>query len=227
MTRCFASCVLLLAAWMVIASAAASAFGQGRTVQLPTYSFFNASTTVDVPDGGSTYMGGISRSAEGRNEFGVPGMPFRPFKNVGIGQQRSASGMRVTATIHDLAGMDEAILNGTPTSMAAAGHTIQPRGADLAGHWDIPPAAALPPAGPTLADLATQRDSRRAARTSESQTFFERARQAESDGKPNVARIYYQMVARRAGGDLKQQALARLDALGASRSPARVAQSQP
>ena len=40
-----------------------------------------------------------------------------------------------------------------------------------------------------------------------------RARQAETAGKTSVAKIYYQLVARRATGDLKQQALDRLKEL--------------
>ena len=32
------------------------------TVQLPTFSFATVSTTVNVPDGGTTYMGGINRT---------------------------------------------------------------------------------------------------------------------------------------------------------------------
>lgn len=43
--------------------------------------------------------------------------------------------------------------------------------------------------------------------------LMERARAAEEDGKPGVAKIYYQRVARHASGDVKQQALGRLDAL--------------
>jgi len=49
--------------------------------------------------------------------------------------------------------------------------------------------------------------------------LFERGRAAEEDGKPGVARIYYQMVADRASGELKQQVLARLAALRETNSP--------
>ena len=46
------------------------------TVQLPTFSFATVSTTVNVPDGGATYMGGINCALSGRTEYGVPGLPF-------------------------------------------------------------------------------------------------------------------------------------------------------
>ena len=56
--------------------------------------------------------------------------------------------------------------------------------------------------------------ARRATRSAEAESYFSQGRQAETDGKPGVAKIYYQMAARRASGDLKQQVQARLDALG-------------
>ena len=51
------------------------------------------------------------------------------------------------------------------------------------------------------------------ARSAEADDYFARGQQAEADGKMAVAKIYYQMAARRATGDLKQQVLARLDAV--------------
>jgi hypothetical protein len=61
-------------------------------------------------------------------------------------------------------------------------------------------------------------------RASEADDFYLRARQAEADGKKNVARIYYQMAARRASGELKSQISSRLAAMDALRS-GKVAQS--
>jgi hypothetical protein len=43
--------------------------------------------------------------------------------------------------------------------------------------------------------------------------YFAKAQEAEADGKPAVARVFYQMVVRRDAGQLKQQAQARLAAL--------------
>lgn len=101
----------------VITLAATQALAQGVTVQQPTFSFSSTSTTVSVPDQGSAFMGGISRSAEGRTESGVPMLPFRPFRNQAIGQTRSAASTFVTATIHDFDAMDQALLN-SPSSGA-------------------------------------------------------------------------------------------------------------
>jgi len=51
----------------------------GTTVQLPTFSFVNVSTTVSVPDGGTILLGGIKRLSEGRSEFGVPMLDKVPY----------------------------------------------------------------------------------------------------------------------------------------------------
>lgn len=76
----------------------------GTTVQLPTFSFVQVTTTVSVPDGGTVLLGGIKRLSEGRNEFGVPvlaKLPYinRLFKNVGIGRETQSLMMMVTPRI--------------------------------------------------------------------------------------------------------------------------------
>ena len=50
-------------------------------------------------------------------------------------------------------------------------------------------------------------------RDDEAARFFARGEKAEAEGKANVARIYYQMAARRATGDLRTQVAAKLDAI--------------
>jgi hypothetical protein len=239
---------LSCSAWLcgvVVAGAAVHAMGQGQAVQLPTYSFTTTSTTVSVPDRGSAYLGGISRAETGRTELGTPILGKLPvagrmFKNVGIGQTRGASSMHVTATIHDFDAMEEALLGGSPSSLssssparglgdtpaALAGRTLQPRNpAALAGSWAPRKADDSAVAGLTLADEQARRVAQQQTRVNEAEAFFERGRQAETDGKPAVARIYYQMVARRAAGDLKQQALARLEAISGTQSSPRIAQA--
>ena len=199
-----------------------------QTVQLPTFSFFSVSTTVSVPDNGGAFMGGINRVATGRNEFGVPGLAFPGFQNRSIGQDMSASNVWATATIHDFDAMDQAILNSpSPNDFAHEGTSrwntnlnlpavpriapaIQLDAVNLAGNWRAEPSAV--PASNIAAEEAA-RDTRRAARSSEADSYFARGQQAEADGKPSVAKIYYQMAAARASGDFKQQVQARLDAL--------------
>jgi hypothetical protein len=216
-----------------IAVASVLCFGvaaSAQTVQLPTFQFFSVSTTVNVPDNGAAFMGGINRAASGRNEFGVPGLPFPGFQNRSIGQDMSASSAWATATIHDFDAMDQAILNSpSPNDFANASTSRwntnfnpappvvppvmpsnRPDAVNLAGSWKNEPAKV--PAANVAAEEA-DRDARRATRTSEADSFFARAEQAEADGKASVAKIYYQMAMRRASGDFKQQVQARLDAL--------------
>ena len=76
----------------------------GTTVQLPTFSYVQVTTTVSVPDGGTVLLGGVKRLSEGRNEFGVPMLnkiPYlnRLFKNVGIGRETQSLMMMVTPRI--------------------------------------------------------------------------------------------------------------------------------
>ena len=77
-------------------------------VQLPTFGYSTAPTTVSVPDRGGVYMGGIKRSSSGRVESGAP---LLPFKNRSIGNQSSAASFSVHAYIHDFEAMDEAALS--------------------------------------------------------------------------------------------------------------------
>ena len=234
----------LRAAWlpMLILSAMvhwAWAQEPGRVVQLPTFSMYTTGTTVAVPDRGSVYLGGIKRAATGRNEFGVPLLPFRPFRNNAFGQERSASGMYISATIHDFAAMDEYLLS-QPVSTrwlgqsgavprAIAGGASPP---SASGHpaisttWRL---AASPSAPPTmsLAEARHQRARRQETRSEEAASFFTRGQKAEAEGKVNVAKIYYQMAARRASGHLKVRVLAKLDAIQHVGTRSTVAQRTP
>lgn len=226
---------------VLLGIAGGSVLGQqpGTTVQLPTFSFFSVGTTVSVPDRGSVYMGGVKRAATGRNEFGTPLLPFRPFRNTAIGSERSASQMRVTAYIHDFEAMEEALL-GQPASSrsltslqprsraALLGRTLQPRNPTWGGSWralSLASSAAAPQM--SVADAQARRLSQQATRSEEAANFFGRGRKAEAAGKANVAKIYYQMAARRATGEFKQQVVARLDAIGRARTASRIAQSSP
>ena len=57
--------------------------------------------------------------------------------------------------------------------------------------------------------------------------LFARGERAQSEGKANVARIYYEMAARLATGKLKGKVSARLEAAGRSQSDSSVVQSGP
>jgi len=63
---------------------------------------------------------------------------------------------------------------------------------------------------PGVAEAKRMHELEQAAQNREVQALFEKGRAAEEDGKLQTAKMYYQMVARRATGTLKEQALARL-----------------
>ncbi len=192
--------------------------GVGTTVQLPTFSFFGVDTTVSVPDGGSTYLGGVNRASSGSSQFGAA--PFTPFTNRSIGSQMSASSMRVSAYIHDFQAMDESLLN-QPTAFNRGLNQPQVQVARAVGKR-VEDAQAASAGRPALdvAGLRAQRLQEEQARNSESASLMERGQAAESAGKLKVARLYYQMAYRKAEGDAKAQALARLEAISETKPPA-------
>ena len=79
----------------------------GAVVQLPTFSHFGVSTTVEVPDSGGGLVGGVDRSASGGSQVGGP---LSPWRSSAIGSQQGASSTHLVATIHDFEAMDEALL---------------------------------------------------------------------------------------------------------------------
>jgi hypothetical protein len=74
-------------------------------------------------------------------------------------------------------------------------------------------------AAPSVEEAQRLHEQEQAAANGDVRALIERARALEEDGKPNVARIYYQMVVKRADGELKQHALHRLDALNGTANP--------
>src|SRR5687768_9106514 len=89
----------------LVAAAPAAAQQNTAVVQLPTFSFFSAATTVSVPDRGSAYLGGVGRAQSGRSRFGPPFLPAQG----ALGSSRSVGGLSVSAYIHDLREMDQAL----------------------------------------------------------------------------------------------------------------------
>jgi len=213
---------------------AGAAFAQqATTVQLPTYSFFTTNTTVSVPDRGSVYLGGVSRAASGRNEFGCPLLPFR---NRSFGTERSASNASVSVYIHDFEAMDEYLLS-QPTS----GRSLEPLAAgrqagtgsfstptrDVARRPELAGRVPGSAAAMSVEELRAERVRVEKSRHEEALKWLERGRTAEASGKAGVARVYYQMAARRATGDLKDQIAVRLEAVSGSSRPPKLAQSRP
>lgn len=182
------------------------AFQPATTVQLPTFSVFTVQTTVSVPDGGGSYLGGLSQGASGSNSRG-----FGPLRNRASGSSRAASGVSVSATIIDHEEIDRAILAAAAARRGEAVDTSVSKASDLSK------SIARSDSGSALPDsLAAIRERNKAAADEKAKELadqFAKARQAEADGKTAVAKVYYQMVARKGAGQLKQQAEERLAAL--------------
>jgi hypothetical protein len=201
-----------------------SVWAQGTAVQLPSYSYFTTNSTVVVPDRGAAYLGGVNRARSGMNEFGTP---LAPLRNRSFGSERSASGISVSVYVHDFEAMNEMLLGRDFRSglRAAAGSGDPRRALDPRRSSGDPPQARALSAGespPSVEEILAQRHRDREIRQAEAQDFFERGQSAEEAGKTNVARIYYQMAAKRASGALKEQVLARLNAIPRPQ-PARLA----
>lgn len=191
---------------------AASAPAQ-NAVQLPTLSSFRTGTTVSVPDRGSVYTGGINRAADGRNEFGTPLLPLR---NRSIGSQRSASSVWTSVYIHDFEAMDEALLSqARGSAYRAPAHRSLGTSSAIARNrrWAGPSQtvrSSTDPLNKSVAELRAERVGEQEARVAEARRLFEKGKNAETDGKLSVARIYYQQASRRAQGELQQKILAQL-----------------
>lgn len=188
MVRILSFAAILLAAGMT----------QAQTVQLPTFRSFAISTSVLVPDRGGASMGGVGYTTSGRVQFG-PGLGPG---NRAIGGGAVAGGMSVSVQIHDMRELDEAVL-----AQAAAQNARLGKALGAAAHN----ADGSQPA--SLEEIARRQQERATATEREAGQYFAKARAAEAEGKAGVARIYYQMAAKRASGDLQREATARLDAL--------------
>jgi hypothetical protein len=210
----------------------------GTTVQLPTFSFYSVGTTVSVPDRGSVLMGGINRASSGRNEFGAP---LSPFRNSAIGSERSASNMRMHVWIHDFEAMDQLLLSQPAGATAALGAlpmdqpddnpfvrmVVESQEPEAGSSWELSSRADAQEVPPLSVAAERQRRVRQQeTRAAEADDFFARGQQAEAEGKQNVAKIYYQMAARRATGELKTQVAAKLEAIGRAETGSAVVQSR-
>ena len=179
-----------------------------HVVQLPEVHQASVNTTVSVPDRGSVLLGGSSSASAGRVSAGLG---LRPFGNSAIGGTSGGGGMFVGAQIHDMQAMDEAVLSQS---------NVQPL--DKLGIAGRRPLVLAPEilnqSGGSVADLKAKSDAEVAARQAQAVDELAHARQLLAEGKPGVAKIYFQMAAKHASGDVKQQALAELQTLNQAKA---------
>lgn len=170
---------------LIVLLTAQSAFAQ-VTVQQPVVSTFGGATTVTVPDRGSMHLGSVNSARSGRVTTG----PFRSGSSMGL--DRTGSSMSVGVSIHDLHELDEAILAQGQNAMMDAG--LEPHAARLAARRNGGvEAMPMKPAVPSVDRIA------QAAR------YEKLAREAESNGKPSVARLHWQMAAKHGSAIAPQQ----------------------
>jgi len=224
---------------------------QDITVQLPTFNMTTVRTTVTVPDGGTGLLGGISRASEGSVSRGVPMLgkvpgASRMFKNHGIGRDVGLSQMTVTPRIIILEEEElrqtgvsaqtlaQANANSAQSFVRALPNAngIDPaiaRQADfiarnIARHSaEAPNRAATDFAPPSVEAVRRQNELARTQRASEAEECFAKGRRAEAEGKSGVAKIWYEMAARRAEGELRQDVAERLAVLADSTSGEKLA----
>ena len=205
----------------------------GQVLMLPTQRNFSASTSVLVPDRGMTHLGSISRAREGSITRGIPGLAQLPmagrlFRNQAIGRDLGHTGASVTATIIDLRELDEQVLSRVRVPVLSAEEIQQARKADFLSRNIARQGVPLPsvpvrvePRSSTRSSVAEIRRQNQLAavqRQQEAEEYLQRARQLDAQGKTGVARIYYQMAARRTTGKEQQVILDRLRTLNAQRS---------
>ncbi len=66
---------------------------------------------------------------------------------------------------------------------------------------------------PSVAEARRMHQNEQSQQSTEAQVYYERALTAEEKGKPNVAKIYYQMAAKRAPDELRREIESRLRAI--------------
>lgn len=103
------SCVTVLVVLVLVVAQTANA---QITVQQPVVSTFSVATTVSVPDSGAGFLGGVSRAGASRSSYG----PFRSGTSSGFFRQNAAASTK--AWIHDLASMDERLLQSRSSKSA-------------------------------------------------------------------------------------------------------------
>lgn len=203
----------LAAAWMMWDSGPVMA-QQASTVQLPSFSYFSVDTTVSAPDRGGMSLGGVRRSSTGSTAFG-PG--FGP-RSRAFGRQASASTVTVHAAVHDFDAMDQQLLEQAKRSYARS-KSARPAGRSASSSAESAPTG-------SLAEARRQRAADVDAEQKQVLDYMTQAERANARGKPQVAKVLYQMAERRASGELKAKARQKLAALKNAPSAEKVSSSK-
>jgi hypothetical protein len=208
---------------------------QAQVVMLPTQRIFSTSGSVLVPDRGMAHLGSVSWAREGSTTRGIPGLAQLPgvgrlFRNQAFSREMGTSSAAVTATIIDLHELDLQVLGQARVRVPSPEEQEISRKSDFlirnlarqsAATVATKPLPSVRPVG--VMEIRRQNHLAASHRQQEVAEFLLKARQLDRDGKPGVARIYYQMAARRSTGPQQQVILDRLRQINSQRA-ARVAQ---
>ena len=204
-----------------------------QVVMLPTYKIFSTSGSVLVPDRGMAHLGSISHAREGSVTRGIPGLAQLPmvgrlFRNQGIGREVGHAGAAVTATIIDLRELDAQVLASARIPVVSAEEIQLARKANFlirnvarqGAQSSTPPAVVETRTTPrsSVAEIRRQNQLAATQRQQEAEEYLKRARELDVQGKTGVARIYYQMAARRSTGAQQQVILDRLQTINTQRA---------
>jgi hypothetical protein len=232
--------------WLATSSAVALLLtdaAHAQVVQLPTFRFFGLSTTVSVPDRGSAYLGGVSRSAMSRSENGVPivgHVPFagRAFGNRAIAGRTETSGASVSAYIHDFGAMEEEL----GQAATVARHTRPPRQPGAANvniarvaeplSRPLPGALGSDAAGRTsVAELRRQhalhQHSAQATSRQSARQDLARARELVAAGNAGLAKVYLRRAAKQADPELRAEVSSMYHSLSAPAGQILVPSTRP
>jgi hypothetical protein len=225
---------------LLISCLAVPSVVSAQVVQLPTFRFTTVNTTVSVPDRGAVYLGGVNRAATASTSRGVPLLGKVPglgplTRSRGISRTTSASSTSVHATIIDHAELDRQVLAEAARRRLVSGdRNIDPilnRRADFLSRnigRNIPSFSAsdthsIVERAPSVEDIRRRNESAEARRNNDAVSYYEKGQSALANGKRGAAKVYFNMAARRASGDLKSQvedALADLSGVAARSSVA-------
>jgi hypothetical protein len=182
-----------------------AAFAQIVTVQEPSLETFGVATTVSVPDRGRTSLGGVGRRAASRSTYG----PLRSGTSMGLSTQ--GSGLNIQARVQDLAEMDRATLDAAENSRKARDDVRLSESAEHAYQTlrarrhtrDVAKAAtgAVGAKGPI--EPGETKPAQAAGPSTEK--LLDRARQAESAGKRELAMAFLRVARDQGSTDARDE----------------------
>lgn len=211
---------LIILAAGICADVAVAQVAIEAELRVPVQSVFSVNTSVVVPDRGGTYLGGVRSARTARNEVTGGGR--------GLEQNRTALDAQARVRIIDLNEQEEELVGRTgavkqqPVATGFAAGIRQYAAGPVAASGKTKESP-VPKAAAATSDLAhrsrsddaerTASDDAESAAEARAADLFARGKGAESNGKLNVAQIYFRSAARLAHAPSARLAQERLRSL--------------